>query len=385
MSRKAVANKRPSKNKKQHRLLRSIAFLLLLAVALCIALYSAFDNDKPQIDIDPPPPLSSDLRYTSFLGGNGNVPIPSKIDLSVDNKVGLFETHFIDVGQGDSILIRCPDGVDILIDGGSGTSNPSAEDTNNRLLDYLASVNLDKIDYLIATHPDADHINMLDNVLDKYEVSNIYYNFIDVEDTKISKTLKLFEQKAIAEKATLVRFDGDGDIYYIKEDSAVPRYNMTIVAPGCDRFKDSNSSSPIIIMQMYNRKLVLTGDAPKDDEYYFIETYSKLKKVTYVDCDFLKVGHHGSETSTSAAFLDFIKCEFAVISVGLDNSYGHPNQSILDRLGSYKMETYSTTTQGQTVLYIDFQGDFAFGIKKGTPPLYPLGKVPNYFYYQEIA
>lgn len=281
----------------------------------------------------------------SVLGGSVTVNLPVELD-----DIGL-EIFFIDVGQGDSIVIRLPDGKDMIIDAGSGTSASAAK--IDAYLDYLSLINIDYFDYMLVTHPDADHINMLDDVLNAYSVQNIYLNGITA-DTAAFTALKTYID---AEGAVVIEFDSDGDVYNISGDG----YQIGIYAPGYQRFEDANSMSPIVTVEYAGRKIVLTGDAHDETEQWFMENAVNF------DCDVLKVGHHGSKSSSSADFLSFIKPEYAVISVGKNNTYGHPMPEIMNRLFDLGTVTYRTDRHGNVVLYVDADGDFAFGVTDAVP------------------
>lgn len=276
--------------------------------------------------------------------------VPSYIDIATSLAV-----YFIDVGQGDSILLRFAGGVDVLIDAGSGANAGAARVAD--YLDALSATGLDNIEYLIATHPDSDHINMLDDVLDAYEVQNIYYNG-NIHDTKTFESFAKAAQEEMHEgaDANITLFDEDGDIYKLLQGD----YSLTLYAPGYQRFTDANSMSPIIIVEYGGRKIVLTGDAEAETEKWFVEIMGEGS----FDADILKVGHHGSESSTSDIFLDFITCEYAVISVGEGNTYGHPHNETLYKLAADGYSVYRTDISGTVVAYIDTDGDIAFVVEK---------------------
>lgn len=284
----------------------------------------------------------------SVLGGSSAVNLPTELQ-----NIGL-EVHFIDIGQGDSIVIRLPDGKDVLIDAGSSTASGAA--AVQEYLSYLSLINIDSFDYLIATHYDADHINMLDDVLSAYEVKNIYCN----GSTHDSATYTKFAEACQNETgAVITYFDEDGDVYTLTGEG----YSLDIYAPGFTRFTDANSMSPIVILEYAGRRVVLTGDAEEETESWFM-TKTGLSSL---DCDVIKLGHHGSDTSNSQAFLNFIAAEYAVVSVGETNSYNHPDPMVMNRLYNAGIVTYRTNRQGTIVLYVDGDGDFAFGVERQVP------------------
>lgn len=339
-----MAAKKKSNQKTAHnKQILFIAALLLVAVLALLAVEYFSPGSVPF--------LSGVFSTTDNDGGDK----PSGTE-AIDIPNALI-VYFIDVGQGDSVLLRFPDGTDFLIDAGNGSSASRAE-----IEDYLArltATGLDDIEYMIATHPDSDHINMLDDVLAAYEVNHIYYNG-DAGDTV---TFEKFDKAAKEETygggtaATLTLFDGDGDIYIIETES----YKVTIYAPGYGRFgSHTNAMSPVIVAEYGGRKLVLSGDAEESTEEWFIEATG----LAYLDCDIYKAGHHGSRTSSSAVFLDYIMCEYAVISCAAGNSYGHPHQETLQKLEARAYQIYRTDINGTVTAYIDADGDIAIVTEK---------------------
>ena len=288
----------------------------------------------------------------SFLSGDSNITLPDEFDLE-----NILEVHFIDIGQGDAIVVRLPDGKDMLIDAGSGTSASNA--TKQKYLSYLAQLNIDTIDFLMVTHPDSDHVNMMNEVLKEYQVENIYYN--DTYEGR-SNTYKNFIDEAQLEGAeNLYNVDEDGETYTINSEEY--NYEIEIYAPGYDRFEDANSMSMITILRYGGRKILFTGDAHYETENWLM---NKMETENY-DIDILKIGHHGSNSSSSDEFLEFFDPEYGVISVGEDNSYGHPAAATMNRLFNYGVVTYRTNRQGNIVLYIDNDGDFGFLPENNVP------------------
>ncbi|MDR3186516.1 MAG: MBL fold metallo-hydrolase [Christensenellaceae bacterium] len=279
------------------------------------------------------------------------------------NAIGV-EVHFIDVGQGDAILLRVGTNY-ILIDAGSGTSSGSAT-MASRLTTYLSGLlpdlevpnpsgDIEKLDYMILTHADSDHINLADDVFKNYFVENVYFN--DVESTtQVQNTL----ETAIANElgSNVTAFDPNGRKYSLINDNT---YKLILYAPGLNTFDDDNSMSPIIVLEYAGRKVIFTGDATTETEDWFIEQIGK-ENLSNFDCDVLKIGHHGSSTSTSQKFLEFTTPEFGIISVAESNSYNHPTPFVMNRLFNSSVITYRTNRHGNIALYIDSDGNFAFDV-----------------------
>ena len=272
-------------------------------------------------------------------------------DESYEIPEGTAEFHFIDIGQGDSILIMV-DGKAILIDTGI-----SAEKEN--LDAYLDSCGVTELEYFIATHPDSDHIGAAAHVVENYKINNIilspkehttktYEKFITAIETKIDNGEILEENVSLA----------DGDL--IGSSVYVGELEMKILGPvDPDEFSksDNNNPSVVIMARWGNNKVLLTGDAEKEAELQLVEEYGNQLK-----CDVLKVGHHGSHSSTHPAdpddgivygFLHYVQPTMAVISCGEGNDYGHPHKETMDELAEYEVEVLRTDLLGSIVLVSD--------------------------------
>ncbi|MDR0696546.1 MAG: MBL fold metallo-hydrolase [Christensenellaceae bacterium] len=278
------------------------------------------------------------------------------------------EVHFLDVGQGDSIFIRfLKINKNILIDAGSSTGAGSKA-TAEKLTTFISGLGVTTINYFIATHPDSDHINLADDILTKYQVDNIYFNDVDTafdKDSTASKSVQdTLEDMAEAEpNATIVAFDPNGRTYDIISTSG---YKFTVYAPGLNVLTENNAMSPICVLEYKDRRVIFTGDATEETEAWFI-SLQKEKGNTTFDCDILKIGHHGSSTSSTEEFLEFLDPEYGVISVGESNSYKHPDPFIMNRLFNYSIITYRTNRHGNISLCIDSDGNFAFIVDDPVP------------------
>ena len=291
-----------------------------------------------------------DFSYNSVLSGLDKVTLPEQFD--VDN---LTEVHFIDVGQGDAIVIMLPDGKVCIIDAGSGTSVSKA--TREKYLAYLSdNLNISYIDYMIVTHADSDHYNILPYVVSLYRIGHLYYNvntksgyqtFINNALPKVDGTKTAFSSRLSA-PITIIGVDYKLSIYVIGS------------LPGAT--SATNSNSLITVFEYGGRTVVFTGDAEKGTEEWFV-----AQLPSSFDADVLKVGHHGSHSSTSDAFLSKIKCEYAVICVGEGNGYNHPHAEPMASLDSKGLATYRTDVHGHVALYIDGDGDFGFAVEKNEP------------------
>ena len=244
-------------------------------------------------------------------------------------ELGEVEYHFIDVGQGDATLIRTPEG-DILIDAGE---NSAEED----LKTYLDLCGVDVLYYAIFTHPDSDHIGGADMVLEEYEVLNV----IKPDFEKTTKVYKAM-MDAIAAEGCKVYNALPGETYSLGE------FDMFVFGPDpANKELDSNNSSIVIKATWGNTTAMLTGDAEKPAEESILRTYSG----TELGSTLLKMGHHGSRTSSTEAWLAAVRPTIAIISCGRDNSYGHPHAEALARIKPYV---------GESIYRTDLLGSFIF-------------------------
>lgn len=328
---------------------RETIMILVITVLVIALLVSLFAGDKLGLLLNKEPASEPDKTvYTSVLSGKGNVVLPPEID--GDN---CLEVHFINIGQGDAIVCMLPDGKNLLLDAGSGTNVSNAIRTAYRK--YLSdNLNLNKVDYMVISHPDSDHVNMASEVLDNYDVDNIYYNEFEEDGSNVYRT---FMQKARTEEgAELFEIEAESEVLEINGDN----YKLTIYAPGNRGFEGAesvkNSMSLICVLEYGDRRIIFTGDAEVETEEWFISKAGGEE----LDTDVLKVGHHGSKSCTSSAFLDFIKPEYAVISCDGGSAYGHPHATTMNTLYNYGVVTYRTNRHGSIVLYVDNDGDFGF-------------------------
>lgn len=241
---------------------------------------------------------------------------------------------FLDVGQGDSILITGPTGIEMLIDGGKDRS----------VLRQLprAMGPLDRsIDIVVATHPDADHIGGLPDVLARYHVSHIFVSGRDADSSYVERFEDSAGKEPGAVQATLrkgTRIHLGGGTY---ADVLHPEDNVA-------KLPDTNDASVSLRLVYGETEFMLTGDAPAWVEDRLVEEYGDA-----LASDVLKAGHHGSKTSTSAAFLDAVGPDTVVISAGKDNSYGHPHPDVVARIREAGAEILSTIEEGTITVVSD--------------------------------
>lgn len=323
---------------------RVLAIALIIMIAICAGLahelYLTPQEEIPQRTAGEPP---------IAIVGDGLFSIEGGLNI-----------YFLDVGQGESIYIDFPDGTNMLIDAGRGTSE-NAQFTANYLT-FFDEMDINTINYLMLTHSDSDHCNMLDDVVETLEIKHFFLN--DYPTAGQSQAYLAFINAALAEEgATYDFFDEDGYIYYVESEQREDfPYKMTIFAPGHanpELSNDANSNCPICLLEYADRYIFLGGDAPSGLEAYYIE-WLKNEYPTGYDIDVLKVSHHGSKGSTDYDFLEFFTPEYAIISCGEVNSYDHPSAMLMNRLYNEGIVTYRTNRHGTILLSISSEGYMQF-------------------------
>ncbi|MDR1774083.1 MAG: MBL fold metallo-hydrolase [Clostridioides sp.] len=254
------------------------------------------------------------------------------------DKECLLVIDIIDVGQGDSILIQTPNNKNILVDGGDENSDRTVES-------YLRKKHIRTIDKIIVSHPDSDHIGGIDNVIEDFNVKSVYMSrqskeYIQKEnattDSSYSNLIKACNNKKIK-----INFLKKGDKLKIEDELNIQILSPTAISD------EPNLNSIVFYMNYKDKKFLFTGDAEKENEEEILNTY-KLE-----DIDFLKVGHHGSKTSSSEEFIEKLTPDISVISCGYKNVYGHPHQTTIDTLKKVKSKIYRTDEMGDLEFYSD--------------------------------
>jgi beta-lactamase superfamily II metal-dependent hydrolase len=229
--------------------------------------------------------------------------------------------HFIDVGQGDSILIDIGE-TEVLIDGGekgSGAAN------------YISAYVDGALEAMIATHPHTDHIGGLPAVLAAFEVKEVWLN----GDTSTSQTFTDFMASVNAENATIYEAERGDSIQ-------VGALTFSVLNPEKPLTMSTNNNSIVLSLSYGQIDFLFMGDAEKQAESSMLSLLS--------DIDVLKVGHHGSNTASSPAFLNIVKPDIAVYMAGVGNTYGHPHQETIDALNNMGAQIYGTDTKGTIII-----------------------------------
>lgn len=240
----------------------------------------------------------------------------------------ILQVHFIDVGQGDSILIRQGE-ESMLIDAGENKAG-------NKVVEYCKNQGITELEYVVGTHPHEDHIGGMDDVINNIDVNEIML-------TKSEYTNSTYEDVLSAAKEHNVKeiYPATGEIFSLGD--AV----FTIMAPNRSDYLEVNNESLVIKMTYGNVSYLFCGDAEIESEYDMVENGVDLS------ADVIKLGHHGSNTSSSQMILKTVKPSYAIISVGKDNSYGHPAAEILNRLKEYGIRYFRTDKEGNIISVTD--------------------------------
>lgn len=254
----------------------------------------------------------------------------------IESEEGILKVSFLDVGQGDSILIESPTGTQVLIDGG----------VDSRVLTELShTLSLfDKdIDMIIATHPDGDHIGGLIDVLMRYDVHTIVMTE-NKNDTPVADAF----QKMVEEEGVKVIYARNGQVYDLGSGEAGST-TLSILFPDHDPTNlESNMSSVVARLSYGESSYLFTGDSPIEIEEYLVQ-----RDGTFLASDVLKVGHHGSRTSSSENFITAVSPTYGIISAGKDNSYGHPHKEVVDRFTAHGVVQKNTANEGSVVSETD--------------------------------
>ena len=230
-----------------------------------------------------------------------------------------YNVHFLDVGQGDSLIITLPHNQNIMIDtGGKFNSDLS----KNILIPYMMANGINKIDYLILTHGDYDHMGESSNLVNNFKVKNVIFNCGLYNDAE-TKLIKILQAKKIKYSSCI-------------EELNIDKVKLTFL--NTRNYDNENDNSNVIYTKLNGYKFLFMGDAGIAKEKDILNKY-QLDNI-----DFLKVGHHGSKTSSSKNFIDYLNPNFSIISVGTNNRYGHPNQEALNNLKNTKI--YRTDQHG---------------------------------------
>lgn len=254
--------------------------------------------------------------------------VPAQTD-PVQSAGDTLQIHFIDVGQGDAILVQTPAGQNMLVDAGENSCG-------ELVTEYLAFHGVKGLDIVVGTHPHSDHIGGLDTVIDHFPVKKVYL-------PKVTHTTKTFRDLLSAVK------DNGLKVTTAKAGVDLPLegLNAYFAAPVEDSYENLNNYSAVIKIDYGSHSFLLTGDAETESEAQILNAGTDIKATV------LKVGHHGSSSSTSSEFLQAAAPRYAVIMLGEDNPYGHPHKETMELLNNAGVEVFRTDQDGTIIFSSD--------------------------------
>jgi len=257
------------------------------------------------------------------------LPFNTQYEESTTQHNNTLEVFFFDVGQGDCILLKTGNH-NMLIDAGDGSQSKN-------ILNYLAKYNVTNLDYLVATHPHADHIGSMSSVIK--EMDNV--NKVIMPDK--THTTKTFEDliDVIEEHDIPLTIPNSGDIFTLGDAS------IHVLAPNSATYNDINDYSIVLRVEFGDTSFLFTGDAEAKSEG------EQLLNRLHLNADVLKVGHHGSKSSSTQKYLDAVSPNYAVISIGANNPYKHPHNEVITRLSTMGVAIYRTDTNGTIIFTSD--------------------------------
>lgn len=241
-----------------------------------------------------------------------------------------FEIHFIDVGQADAALVVCDDQT-MLIDGGN-------REDSDLIYSYLKEQDVAYLDYIVCTHGHEDHVGGIAGGLEYADIGTAFCSVTSYD----SKAFENFVN-ALDQRGTTITVPSSGDSFSLGSSE------VTIIGPIKEDEEEPNNMSIVLRIVYGDTSFLFTGDAEREEEQDILDAGYELKSTV------LKVGHHGSDSSTSYPFLYEVDPEYGVISVGQDNSYGHPTEGTLSRLRDADVKVYRTDMQGTVICTSDGQ------------------------------
>jgi len=278
---------------------------------------------------------SSKAASSTDSKDQNQVSVPAIASVSGEMKI-----HYIDVGQADSILIQQGSSA-MLIDGGNNADGPTVKN-------YIEKQGITTLNYVIGTHAHEDHIGGLDYIINAFKIGKVYF-------PKTTSTTKTFEDFVNSVKSKNIKLT----VPQVGETFNLGDAVCNILAPNSSSYEDDNDYSIVVKVKFGSTTFMFDGDAEAVSEMEMVKKGFDLK------ADVLKVGHHGSNSSTCANFLSAVNPKYAVISVGADNNYGHPSQSTMDRLKASNIQVYRTDENG-TIIATSNGQDITFSTQPGS-------------------
>ncbi len=274
------------------------------------------------------------LEPWQYITGEDKPDVGSRSELTTED----LQIHYIDVGQADSILVRVPvsGGMkNMLIDAGTAENYPASNIT-----EYLSALGITSLDYFVITHPHLDHIGAADEVINMFDVGTVIMPECEASTKAWENVLVAIDENEVDTDI----LDKAGDTYTMGDAS------FKILGP-IDPANEKETNNYSIVMRLVygDTAFMFTGDAETDSEEEILANFAKSE----FSSDVLKMGHHGSTTSTSEEFLSAVSPSLAVISCGEGNSYGHPHDEILALLEENGVEVLRTDLEGDIIICSD--------------------------------
>lgn len=284
--------------------------LFRIIIGFCILLYVVFGTSF----------LDNIKESTASIANISETEVTKKVEVD-----GNLNVYFIDVGQADSILITNNEH-NMLIDAGNN-------EDGKKLVDYFKNIGITSFDYVVGTHPHEDHIGGMDDIINNFDISTFYMPDVITTTKTFEDVLDVLEAKNMSI-----------EVPKIGDDFNLGNAKIEVMYAGDDT-NDLNDSSIVLRLTYGNNSFLFTGDATSNVEKQI------LKK--NINSDVLKLGHHGSQYSSTNDFLDAVKPRYAVISVGKNNSYGHPNNETLNKLNNRNIKINRTDQDGTIIFTSD--------------------------------
>lgn len=306
-----------AKKRRNKKTFKPLIYILGLIIVAFGVYFGIFDNPFTQLGDDPSKELGAVAQVNE----------------------GDIQVHMIDVGQADCLLVRIPDNgtvKNILID--AGTSEGYSAQTVEK---YLDSCGIKEIEYFIITHPHLDHIGAADEVINGYTVKNVIIPDCEYGTSSWAKVLTAIDTRNVN-----TIFSEVGKTYSVGEAS------FRILAPAKSMLLeggDANNFSVVVRLTYGENSFMFTGDAHVQSESEILKTFTDDE----LKCDVLKIGHHGSSTSSSQLFLDAVDPDIVLMSLGKDNEYGHPHKETMAKLNKMNLTLLRTDEEGSVILVSD--------------------------------
>ena len=316
---RGYTNRRGAVKGRKGKLKGTFGVLALLCV-LGIALFSQDEKLFREVLQELPEALEEARTEAARAEADERTPAPPL-------EASHMEVHFIDVGQGDASLIKCEDEA-MLIDTGEASEEEA-------LKGYLHNQGIEKLDYLVLTHPDSDHIGGAASLIEEFYIETVFMSDFEKDNQTYRSLIQTLDDKQLAWSTPEV-----GSSFML--GSA----RITVLAPNRE-YSDPNNASVALRVENGNNSFLFTGDAEEEAEEDI------LANGFSVQADVYKAGHHGSRTASGEGFVDAVSPSFAVISCGEDNSYGHPHAEPMNTFRARGMKVFRTDEQGSIIAFSD--------------------------------